>query len=335
MSVRILALPVLILAVLALGVLVYYICYKAAINRKLREEESGVHRPMASTETVFKWVMVIGVLVIYGSLNSKLAELRSALQNTGNELSNKIYSLQYELHEMREAEKKEASMISGAYYDFGEVDTKEHKAELKLYVSPKSYGEGTEVSVAFRGGTVLLSNNGSGIFTGSTVVPIFEEDYEQCVICISEGGVTKTEVWEDAPQGSLFSECLSQLVLMDSSFGYQSEKNAVKVTGALQIVSSETKMPSFRNMTLCVRKGNTVIDEISMENGYVSVDRSYPIAKGEAISFCIKGVDDYGYIHESHISGWGTADVTAGMSQVSFVNEGYRIYAPDGTLLTK
>ena len=33
MSVGILVLPILILAALALGVLVYYLCYKAAINR--------------------------------------------------------------------------------------------------------------------------------------------------------------------------------------------------------------------------------------------------------------------------------------------------------------
>ena len=41
MSVGVLVLPILILAALALGVLVYYICYKAAINRKLRRSVSS------------------------------------------------------------------------------------------------------------------------------------------------------------------------------------------------------------------------------------------------------------------------------------------------------
>ena len=52
MSVAVFVLPILILVALAIGVLVYYLCYKAAINRKLRGEESSAHVPMASMETV-------------------------------------------------------------------------------------------------------------------------------------------------------------------------------------------------------------------------------------------------------------------------------------------
>ena len=110
MTEGILVLPVLILAVLALGVLVYPLYYKAAINRKLRAEDSGAHMPMASTETVFKWVAVIGVLVIYISINSKVMNIQQELQNTTNRLYDEIRGLYCELEEMQKAAKKEASI---------------------------------------------------------------------------------------------------------------------------------------------------------------------------------------------------------------------------------
>ena len=67
MSVAVLYLPIVILLALAIGALVYFLCYKAAINRKLRGEESGAHVPMASMETVWKVVAVIAVFVMYSS----------------------------------------------------------------------------------------------------------------------------------------------------------------------------------------------------------------------------------------------------------------------------
>ena len=86
MSVSVIFLPILILAALALGVLVYYICYKAAINRKLRAEESGAHVPMASMESVWKVVAVIAVFVMFSSLSSKITNLQNELNNTVRQL---------------------------------------------------------------------------------------------------------------------------------------------------------------------------------------------------------------------------------------------------------
>lgn len=335
MTVGILFLPILILIVLALGVLVYYICYKAAINRKLRKEESGAHVPMASMESVFKVVVVIGVFVMYTSLRSKLLDLRSELRDTKSALSDKVFALQYELEEMKQAAKKEASMVSSAYYDFGEVDTKEHKVELKLFVSPKSYGEETEVSVVFQGEKIALTNDGRGMFSGSTIVPMFEDDYEKCMICITEGGVTKTEMWENAPQGSFYSECLSLLVL-DGSMGSQSSRKTLQIDASYEIFPFYAD--SFHDVTLYVKKGGTVIDELDFVDGRVSIEQSYSLEKGEkgaTIEFCVKGVDEYGYIHEDTVETWNIAEGMGNEAHVTFVNEGYRVYAPDGTLLTK
>ena len=335
MTVRILVLPILILIVLALGVLVYYICYKAAINRKLREEESGAHVPMASTESVFKVVVVIGVFIMYTSLSSKIVNLKDQLRDTKTELSDKIYALQYELEEMKQAAKKEASMVSSAYYDFGEVNTKEHTAELKLFVSPKSYGEETEVSVVFRGKKIALANNGRGLFTGSTIVPIFEDFYEKCMICITENGVTKTEVWENAPQGRQCFNCLPMLAVGGGG-GSQMSKKSLRVEYEYELFP--VYADSFQNVTLYVKKGDTIVNELDFVNGRVSIEQSYSIEKGEkgeTIEFYIKGVDEYGYVHEKLEGTWDIGEGAGNEAHVTFVNEGYRIYAPDGTLLTQ
>lgn len=310
MSVSVIFLPILILAALALGVLVYYICYKAAINRKLRAEESGAHVPMASMESVWKVVAVIAVFVMFSSLSSKITNLQNELNNTRNNLSDQMHALQYELQAMQEAAKKEASMISEVFYDFGAIDTNTDTVEMKFRVVPKSYSAETAVSLNYRGESIALTNNGAGIFTGSAVLPIFEEYYEEGVICVTEGGITKTESWEDAPGDSLQYYCLPQLLIKNSSFGYQKKKNSVKIEGDLYIMPSEKGAEQFRNLTLYVKNGTGVIEETALEDGHIVFDREYPVKDGDYFEIYVTGVDEYGYKHKQYITGWNSDEMS-------------------------
>lgn len=310
MSVAIFVLPILILVALGLGVLVYYICYKAAINRKLRAEESGAHVPMASMETVWKVVAVIAVLVMYSSLSSKITNLQNELNNTRNNLSDRMHALQYEIHEMQEAAKKEASMISEVFYDFGEINTEEHTVEMKFRVAPKSYSGETVVALNYRGESIVLTNDGKGTFTGSAIFPIFEVVYEDGMISITEGGVTKTEAWEDGPKESLQYYCLPQLLIKSSSFGYQKKKDSVKIEGDIYIIPSEKDADQFRDLTLYVKNGTEVIEEIALEDGHIVFDREYPIKDGDYFEVYVAGVDAYGYNHKEYITGWSTDEMS-------------------------
>ncbi|MBQ8799049.1 MAG: hypothetical protein IJZ55_05730 [Lachnospiraceae bacterium] len=335
MSASVVYLPILVLFVLALCVLGYFICYRIMINRKLKQQESEAHVPMASTESVFKIVVIIGVLVIYSSLNSKLVDLRSELRDTKSALSDKIYALQYELYEMKEAAKKEASLISGAYYEFGELDAKEHTAELQFFVTPKSYSEGTEVSVVFRGETIPLTHERGGRFTGSTIVSIFEDVYEKCVITVTEDGVTKTEVWENAPQGRLCFNCLPVLAVGGGG-GSQMSKNSLRVEYEYELFPEYAD--SFRNLTLYVKKGGTTVEEFQFVDGHISINQSYSVKKGEkgeTIEFYLRGVDEYGFIHEKLEGTWNVGETIGNEAHSTMDNYDYQIYAPDGTLLTK
>lgn len=335
MSVSIAILPVLILTVLALGVLVYFICYRSMINRKLKQQESEAHVPMASTESVFKVVVIIGVLVMYSSLNSKIVDLQEQLTDTRIELADEIAALRYDVYQLQESAKKEASMISGAYFEFGEVDTKEHTAEITFSVAPKSYREDTEVSVVFRGETIALTKTGGKSFTGSTIVPIFEDVYEECIIEITEGGVTKTEVWENAPQGMLYAECLPLLVV-NGGMGTQSSSKSLRLEADYELFSAFAD--SFHDVTLLVKRDGTTVEELEFTDGRVSFEQSYSLEKGETgarIEFYLKGTDKYGYLHETHQGAWDIGEGAGNEAYETFVNRGYRVFAPDGTLLTK
>jgi len=329
MSVAVAILPILILSALALGVLVYFICYKAAINRKLRAEESGAHVPMASMESVLKVVAIIGVIVMYSSLNSKIVDLQEELTEARITLTDEIAALQYEVYELQETAKKETSLVSEIFYDFGEIDSKNHTVEMNFWVVPKSYGEETEVSLVFRGETLELVNDQGRRFAGSKSFPIFEERYEEGMICVTENGVTKTEVWEDAPRGSFADKCLPQLFMKGSSVGYRKGKDSVRIEGEITIVSSEKNGAAFRELVLLVKRGDTVIDEIAMDDGYVSLNLEYP-AKGR-ISLYVKGVDKYGYLHEEYVGGWN-GESAADVSYEVTAPYDYRVYTPDGSL---
>ena len=327
-------LPILILVALAIGVLVYFLCYKAAINRKLRGEESGAHVPMASTETVWKVVAVIAVFVMYSSLSSKITNLQNDVTNLRSALGDKTGQLRYELDELEQTMKREASMISEVFYDFGEVDPTEHTTEMKFRVVPKSYSAETELSLNYRGETIVLTNNGDGIFTGSTVLPIFQEYYEDALIYITEGGVTKTEMCEELPKDYLHYYCLPMFYIMNCTTGTQEKKDSVSIELYLQMMAKGDDSEQFRDMTLYVEKDDTVIDEMPLADGAVSLDKSYPVKDGDSLVFYVRGVDAYGYIHEEYVFGWSTDGRSA---EVGYEETAYpfRVYAPEGTPMTE
>jgi len=329
MRVSIAILPLFILAALIIGVIIYFICYKRRINRALEGQESGAHMPMASMETVVKVVVVIGALVMYSSLSSKITALQNDLTNTRNELTNEIMVLNYELDELEEQLKKEASMVSECTYEFGEIDTKEHQVEVRFSVVPKSYSEDTKLSLDFRGETIALTNNGGGTFTGSKTFPIFEYVYEESVLHITEGDVTKTELLEEVPMGSLCYECMPMLDVLSNSFRYEPGKGTVSVVGTVHVVSSGKKVSMFQDLKLYVMRGTTVVDEIAMKDGVASLDKEYKIKKGESLWFVVKGVDEYGYMHEYFCTQWSTEEGKG----VLYVEEPYQVYAPDGSAM--
>ena len=127
-------------------------------------------------------------------------------------------------------------------------------------------------------------------------------------------------------------QCLSNFDVMTNNLGFEYEKGKIAVSGSIEVYASDwnTKRTAIKDMKLYVKKGNAVIDEIDMINGYVELNRSYPMAEGERIAFYIKGVDESGYTHEMYVTGWTTEENPEDMWMEDGVSP-YRVYAPDGT----
>ena len=118
--------------------------------------------------------------------------------------------------------------------------------------------------------------------------------------------------------------------------GSQMSKNSLRVEYEYELFP--VYADSFQNVTLYVKKGGTIVSELDFINGRVSIEQSYSIEKGETgeiIEFYIKGVDEYGYIHEKIEGSWYLGEGVGNEAQGNFINHGYQIYAPDGTLLTQ
>ena len=115
---------------------------------------------------------------------------------------------------------------------------------------------------------------------------------------------------------------------MTNNLGFEYEKGKIAVSGRVEVYASDwnTKRTAIKDMKLYVKKGNAVIDEIDMTNGYVELNRSYPMAEGERIAVYVKGLDEYGYTHEMYVSGRTTEENPEDMWLSP-----YRVYAPDGT----
>lgn len=333
MSVGIAILPLVILAALIIGVIIYFVCYKRKINRALEGKESGAHMPMASMETVVKVVVVIGVIVMYSSLSSKLTNLENTLMNTRNNLSQEIDILNYEIEELQEQLKKEASFISEFSYTFGEIDTNEHQVEVLFCIVPKSYSAETELFINIWGKEVALTKNEDGIFSGSETFPVFEEMSEGGVLRIAENGVTKTELLEEVPTGLLCYLCMPMLFDAGSYFHYEKGKGTVSVVGSVHVLTSTEKDVSmFENLKFYVIRGTAVIDEIVVRDGMVSLEKEYAIESGERLHFMIKGVDEYGYTHEMFVTEWCTEEESAS-DWYEYVEYPYQVYSPDGSVM--
>ena len=71
--------------------------------------------------------------------------------------------------------------------------------------------------------------------------PMFEDFYEygNSVFCIWENGVTTTEVWEAAPTGYLYMQCLSSFDVMTNNLGFEYEKGKIAVSGRVEVYASD------------------------------------------------------------------------------------------------
>ena len=144
----------------------------------------------------FKNVILIINTVLLVVCLFQIAELRSELQNMRNNTSHQLSSITGALNNsysyIEEILAKEASIVSKAEWEFGEMNVKAGTIELNLYVIPKEYQQDVTEAYFLFGEEEVAAEFVDGKYEAAVNVPLFEEVSIPAVL-FKENGIIRAE----------------------------------------------------------------------------------------------------------------------------------------------
>lgn len=123
------------------------------------------------------------------SLKSQVSMLENNLANRISDINNGIghisSNISYELN-------KQASLLSDSSWEFGKINTDSMTVALRCNITPKEYSVGSEAFIVLNGAEYSMLQEGSGVFTLNTDIPLFSETNVSMVM-FREGETMRTE----------------------------------------------------------------------------------------------------------------------------------------------
>lgn len=293
--------PIILLAIIVIGVTIfvaYNSAYKKNINRALEENESTAHNPMAPSESIGKVILIVGLIIVAFSTISALSSISNDLISFNNNLHVQIGSLYDKIDELEDKmvqmELEAQSLVSSLEYKvLGNIDTKNHTADVYISCIAKEYTDETEISVTFGGNTIKLKNEG-GIFTGIAPVKMFERLPDQAVVSLTENGVTRTSKAVGTPTYFLYYEALPWLG-SPVSCGTGYSKNEIEYDCIFDI----SDMDDFSDIKVMYYLGDTLLKTQDVTSHEVVMSGKQKVQDGEFFKIIVEGTDKYGYVHRS------------------------------------
>lgn len=220
-------LPGVLLLVILIICLVYFFVYKRHINRRLEGGQSSAHIPMASLDTVFRWLVLIAAAIMLISMHSKLTRMEEELSMTRSELNREILGLRGDIYDLEVELEEQNSLISAFSYEVGDFDVDTMTSEVTFTCTPKSFTEDTTITLTLGDYEIALEKGSGGVFRGTKEMDIFAMLPETAVITITSGGVSQTQMTDQHPWPALCFEALPMgldVYIAEPSFEYDSNK---------------------------------------------------------------------------------------------------------------
>ena len=121
---------------------------------------------------VINTILLVVCLMQINDLKMELQNLRS---NTGNQISNILTNLNNSYSYIEETLAKEASIVSKAEWEFGNIDIKASTVEVKAYVIPKEYQLDVTQAFFICGDEEIPAKYNNGKYEVTMEVPLFED----------------------------------------------------------------------------------------------------------------------------------------------------------------
>ena len=150
---------------------------------------------------VINTILLVVCLMQINDLKMELQNLRS---NTGNQISNILTNLNNSYSYIEETLAKEASIVSKAEWEFGNIDIKASTVEVKAYVIPKEYQPDVTQAFFLCGDEEVAAEYSDGKYEVTMNVPLFE-DINISSVLFKENGIVRAESldWVFNPRNEL------------------------------------------------------------------------------------------------------------------------------------
>ena len=141
---------------------------------------------------VINTILLIVCLVQMSNLKTEISNMRS---NMGNQISNIQTNINNSYSYIEETLKKEASIVSNAEWEFGNMDIEARTVEVKAYVIPKEYQPNVTQAFFICGDEEVPAKYNNGKYEVTMVIPLFEDVSIPSVI-FKENEMIRTESLE-------------------------------------------------------------------------------------------------------------------------------------------
>lgn len=144
----------------------------------------------------WKEILLIINIVLLCVCLVQITELKTELQNmrtnTGTQISNILTNLNNSYSYIEETLEEQASIVSAAEWEFGEIDMQAGMVEVKAYMIPKEYQPDETQTVLLCGTEEVVAEYADGKYVATMKVPLYEEVNIPAVM-FKENGTIRTE----------------------------------------------------------------------------------------------------------------------------------------------
>lgn len=273
-----------------------------------------------------------------GLLNERIDRLQNGMHNQHQQFMNQVESIYTNVDRQL---KEEASLLSGAEAEYGEISIEDHTIDVTVKLVPKLISDNMKVQVSIDGRSTELSRDGSA-FSGTIAVDIYNVG-ELMLMTIETDSGTQTQFLSEIRTEYLWETRIPSLYYCDLSGNAAFTEGKYALTGMLDINCSaveQTPNVGFEKFVLVTELNGKEINREDISQDVLNY-QTYPhgtyfrddytmeceAVEGDELSIYLEATDSLGYLHRMLIHHW--KEQNGAMAEAVDASE--YIYAPDGT----
>ena len=277
---------------------------------------------MEKKKSNFRAITIVLLAIALLFCLNRIAGLEAQVSSLENSLNDQYRSLMKNISDIYdnvdEKLEQQASLLSGAEYEYGELNADWHTVDVKISVVPKIITDDMTVQVRCANVEAELTRKDDA-FIGLLPVALFTED-EQILMTITTADGVQTEYLDDVYIGYIWSEYLPSLYHCDITGSGTFADGKYSLDGTLAVDCSpveHTPNVTFTKFELVTELNDreTVREDITEDvlhyptypEGVYFRDeykREYEAAEGDSLAIYLEATDSMGYVHRMLVHYW-------------------------------